>query len=139
MQLEIIKLDRIKVGERRRQDLGDLDELKTSIEEKGVIQPITVDQHTNLIAGARRLEACRQLETGTIPCIRRSTKGEIDFREIELYENIYRKDFTWLERCTAESELFNLKRESDPNWSRRQQAEETNSAHTAVNKRIELA
>jgi ParB family chromosome partitioning protein len=52
----------IRVGEQRhRRDLGDIDGLAESIGDLGLLHPITVDQHGNLGAGARRLAACKKL------------------------------------------------------------------------------
>jgi len=54
-------VDSITVGTRHRKDLGDLDALRTSIAEHGLLQPITVTQNGLLICGARRLAAVKQL------------------------------------------------------------------------------
>ncbi|GGO59847.1 hypothetical protein GCM10010910_03800 [Microbacterium nanhaiense] len=50
-------LDSIHVGNRHRTDLGDIDELAKSIDEQGLLQPITVTPEGVLICGARRLAA----------------------------------------------------------------------------------
>jgi len=54
-------VDSITVGTRHRKDLGDLEALKASIAEHGLLQPITVTQNGLLICGARRLAAVKQL------------------------------------------------------------------------------
>jgi ParB family transcriptional regulator, chromosome partitioning protein len=54
-------IDDIIVGERHRKDLGDIDWLARSISEIGLLHPITVDENGLLLAGARRLAACKQL------------------------------------------------------------------------------
>ena len=51
----------VVVGERFRRDPGDLDLLAESIREAGLLQPILVTPDNRLVAGARRLEACRDL------------------------------------------------------------------------------
>ncbi len=58
-----MRIDQIIVGERRRQaDLDDVESLAQSIREVGhLINPITVNQDGELIAGLNRLEACRLL------------------------------------------------------------------------------
>jgi ParB family chromosome partitioning protein len=56
-----------KVGERHRRDLGDVDGLAESIEDIGLLNPITVDENGLLLAGARRLAACKRLGWKTIP------------------------------------------------------------------------
>lgn len=75
---------------RFRKDLGDLTELKKSIKEVGLIHPIVIDSKGNLIAGARRLQACKEL--GIEPVYR-----IVDFdnpQQAEIDENVVRKDFT---------------------------------------------
>jgi ParB family chromosome partitioning protein len=54
-------IDSIRIGSRHRTDLGDIDVLAASIEERGLLQPITVTPDGTLVCGARRLAALRQL------------------------------------------------------------------------------
>tara|TARA_B110000046_G_scaffold33942_1_gene36517 strand:+ start:2914 stop:3852 length:939 start_codon:yes stop_codon:yes gene_type:complete len=57
-----MELTKVKdVGKRLRIDSKDIESLKESIEKIGLLQPVTVDQNGTLIAGGRRLEACKQL------------------------------------------------------------------------------
>jgi ParB family chromosome partitioning protein len=51
----------IKVGARTRKDMGDIAGLAASIAELGLLNPITVDENGHLLAGARRLAACKLL------------------------------------------------------------------------------
>ncbi|MGE5147438.1 MAG: ParB N-terminal domain-containing protein [Candidatus Eiseniibacteriota bacterium] len=57
----------ITIGERHRGDLGDIAALAASIEDIGLLNPITVDESDRLLAGARRLAACKQLGWKQIP------------------------------------------------------------------------
>jgi ParB family chromosome partitioning protein len=57
----------IVVGERHRKDLGNVDKLAASIEAVGLLHPIMIRSDNALIAGERRLEACRRLGWSTIP------------------------------------------------------------------------
>jgi len=111
-----ILISMINVGERFRENYGDIEELQDSIEKYGVIQPITIciDKSSDgffysLVAGGRRLRACTLLERGTIPAVVREIKDEADLREIELIENIHRKDLEWTERCWLEEKVVDLK------------------------------
>jgi ParB family chromosome partitioning protein len=54
-------IDSIRIGSRHRTDLGDIDVLAASIEQHGLLQPITVTPDGTLVCGARRLAALRQL------------------------------------------------------------------------------
>jgi len=102
-KLKQVAISEIIVGERFRIDYGNLDELADSITSVGLIQPITLDSEFNLLAGGRRLAAHKQIGADKISAIVREVTDELDLREIELVENIHRKDFTWSERaaCTA--------------------------------------
>jgi ParB family chromosome partitioning protein len=51
----------IRIGQRHRRDLGDIDALAASISEVGLLHPVVVTPDGRLIAGQRRLEACRSL------------------------------------------------------------------------------
>src|SRR5215468_4697967 len=57
----VLPIDQIIVGDRTRRDLGDIAGLATSIAEIGLLNPITVDENGRLLAGARRLAACKRL------------------------------------------------------------------------------
>ncbi len=59
-------LEAITVGVRHRKDLGDIDELAHSINEVGMLQPITITPDGVLVCGHRRLEAVRSLGRRTI-------------------------------------------------------------------------
>ncbi len=81
----------IKIKNRFRKDVGDLTELKRSIKEIGLLQPIVIDENNNLIAGFRRVTAFKELGIKDIKVnkikILNAIKGEYD-------ENVIRKNFT---------------------------------------------
>lgn len=54
-------VDKIRVGARHRKGVGDLEELAASISEVGLLHPPVVTSAGVLVAGARRLEACKRL------------------------------------------------------------------------------
>ena len=62
-----LPIDQIKVIARHRRDLGDVPALATSIEDVGLLNPITVTQDGRLIAGQRRLEAFKLLGRTDVP------------------------------------------------------------------------
>ena len=72
-------MSQIRVGTRIRKDNGDLAELAESIRQDGLLNPIIVRKTGNdsyrLLAGCRRLKACRMLKMTHIECIIRR-KGE---------------------------------------------------------------
>jgi len=93
-----VPLARIVIGTRRREDLGDLQSLMASIARHGLIHPIVVDDEHHLVAGQRRLEACRRLGKEVIEIRTLGSLTEAELRELELEENLHRKDLTQLER-----------------------------------------
>ena len=139
MKTKKIKISEISIGDRAREDMGNLEELQNSIKEKGLLQPISVTTGLKLLAGGRRLAACKQLEHSTIVAVIQESSGEVDEKEIELYENIHRKDFTWAERANLEQEIFDLKQSQDPNWTQKKQAELMSGSVGASNRRLQLA
>lgn len=57
----ILKIIDVKIGQRIRDDFGDMEALAESIREHGLLHPIVVDSEYNLIAGCRRLLACERI------------------------------------------------------------------------------
>lgn len=81
-----------------------MQELMSSIKEKGVIQPITVrqvDDGFELIAGERRLRACQQLGLATIPAYVFPVKDEAEMLELALIENVQREDLNPVDEARA--------------------------------------
>ncbi len=80
-----------------------VDELVSSIREKGLVQPIIVrpvGMRFEVVAGARRLEACKRLRWSRVPCIIRELSDR-DAYEIALTENVQRKTMNPVEEATA--------------------------------------
>ncbi len=88
----------VRVKERRREEFGDIEALAKSIAVYGLINPVTVDSEYNLLAGERRLRACKILKWKEIPCRLYGDLTDKERQEIELEENIRRKDLTAAER-----------------------------------------
>jgi len=85
-------------------------ELKQSIREKGIIQPITVrqiDEGFELIAGERRLIASRELGLKKIPSYILPVKSDAEMVELALIENLQREDLNPVEEAKAFQMLYN--------------------------------
>jgi hypothetical protein len=95
----------IRVGERRREDLGDIAGLAESLKKYGLLHPIIVDEDLTLIAGQRRLEAAKLLGWTEIDVRYKTDLSEKEKREIELEENLRRKDLTPYERSKVMMQL----------------------------------
>jgi ParB-like chromosome segregation protein Spo0J len=87
-------ISEIKVGKRRREDFGDIEGLAESIGEYGLFHPVVVDDKRNLIAGERRLRACKLLKWQEVPVRRYRDLSDEERLKIELEENLRRKDLT---------------------------------------------
>jgi ParB-like nuclease domain/DNA methylase len=97
-----IPIAQIKVANRFRKDLGDIKSLASSIVAVGLMHPIVIRDDNQLIAGERRLEACKMLGWKEIPVTILNIKKIIAG---ELYENLARKDFTMSERIAILEEI----------------------------------
>ena len=94
---------------RQRRDLGDLTDLAASINSIGLINPIAITRENILIAGERRLTACRDiLNWSDIPVTYIEDMTEDDLEKIELDENIQRKDLSWQDQVQAVSRFYAL-------------------------------
>lgn len=95
--LELVNIDEIIIKNRKR-SLQDISELKESIRELGLLNPITINRDMTLIAGHHRLQACKELNCHQISAIIIDA-DEIKAELMEIDENIIRRDLTALERA----------------------------------------
>lgn len=99
-----VKVANIKIGNRFRKDLGDIQTLAISVKEIGLLHPVVINQRNELIAGQRRLEAAKILGWYEVPVT------VVDLDDIikgEFHENAVRKDFTTSERVAILEEIEN--------------------------------
>ena len=86
-----------------------LEELKTSIQEVGFLQPIVVrqldDEKYELVMGERRWRAAQAVGRENIPAIVRDTKDDAMLRDA-LLENIHRANLNPLEEAAAYQQLL---------------------------------
>lgn len=81
-----------------------LEELKRSIREKGIIQPITVrrvDNAFELVAGERRLRAVFELGLPKIPAYVITVETKEEMLELALIENVQRERLNPIEQAQA--------------------------------------
>jgi ParB family chromosome partitioning protein len=109
-EIEIEKVRANPYQPRKEFNLQAMEELKQSIRENGIIQPITVrqiDDGFELIAGERRLRACIELGRQSIPAYVLSVSGEVEMMELALIENLQREDLNPVEEAEAYYMLTN--------------------------------
>ena len=110
MKLLNLKIDKIVTNSnqpRKHFDNGKMSELKDSIKNSGLLQPITVRKISNgkyeIVAGERRYRACRELGMESIPVIEMNV-GDARGYELSVLENIQRENLNPIEE--AESYLM---------------------------------
>ena len=104
-----IAISDIKVSESFREDFGDIEALAEDIDKYGLLHPVVLDTDHNLLAGRRRLRACKHLGHSEISYTYVEAATELERREIELNENLLRKDLNWPEEVALKKAIHELK------------------------------
>jgi len=152
-----IPLEKICVAPgRMRTDYGDIAALADSIHQRGLLQPIIVmylketDEY-QIVAGERRFKAMQLLNFSSAPAyVRPFTNLLLDAADIELIENLHRKQFTWQEEVKAKQLVHNMKLaqygrrlpgEQDPNkgWTIQKTAELFSESATKITQDLKVA
>jgi DNA modification methylase len=129
--MHYVKLDKVRVPDdrmRKEFDEDAHDELCMSIMKHGLLHPITLapqpDGTFALVAGERRLRAMRDLISAEqeflcggdpvpvdmVPYLHTHETESIALLEVELEENVKRKDLTAIEQVQARKKLFDLRK-----------------------------
>lgn len=110
----LIDISKIKVQDRIRKDFGNIDELAQDIKENSLLNPITVIPIENgeyqLVAGERRLRACKSLGYTNVIVNTVSVKDAEQALRMEISENENRKEFTFSERMDYAKRLEQVER-----------------------------
>ncbi|MDP6631410.1 MAG: ParB N-terminal domain-containing protein [Kiritimatiellia bacterium] len=105
-----ISVNSVVIKERVRTDVGDLTTLMDSMQKFGQMSPIVVTRKHELIAGNRRLLSARRLGWYTIDAVVVDRESPADKLEMELAENVNRKDFSPEELLMGYRRLEKLRR-----------------------------
>ena len=154
---ETVKIEEITVGERLRKDYGDLSDLDT-IATVGLIQPLVLDRDSSgqhrLLAGGRRLTWLQEHGhtevyhgVTSVPdkpgFVYSSELPEDIQREIELYENICRKQMVWQERVLAIAEIHEIKKRraalDSEHWGQAETGAEVGLTYSSVSYALTVA
>jgi len=125
--VQLIPIEAIDSENRMRKQYENIVELADSIQEHGLIHPVVVVETTpegteersfKLIVGGRRLRAYIHLvEQGSLDHVYIEARvwprelTALEFRQIELSENIDREDMTWQEEVSIKAEIHKLELE----------------------------
>jgi DNA modification methylase len=157
--MQAIEIAKVVVAERQRQKIGgkDLQDLKDSIRQIGLIQAPVLTASHQLVVGERRLRAMTELHqeghqftyTGQpvpVDHIPFTAIEDLDFAalsEIEFAENIFRVDLSWQEKTLAQQKLHLLRKADNPKQSVSETAREietrTGGEQNRNTVRLELA
>lgn len=119
MEFEQVALSELKTDEENPNKMKkeQLESLKSSIEEYGNLQPIVIDQHSNIIDGHHRYLAYKELKKETISAIRIQIDSDSDKRIIRQTMNKLRgthdpkkdaEEFLKILKANEESKLFKI-------------------------------
>lgn len=89
-----VPIQDIIIKDRVRTELGDLKPLMESLRDHGQLNPITLSRENELIAGHRRTLAARELGWMYIEASIVDKTTEAEKLQLELEENVHRKDFS---------------------------------------------
>ena len=106
MQLPI---EDIKIKKRIRKDFGDLTSLIDSLRSHGLMNPVVITKNNELIAGHRRIASAKVLGWKSIDVMVLDKISELEKLELEIEENVARKDFSADELEDARERLEALK------------------------------
>lgn len=149
MNLMRISTEAIHIGEnRQRKDLGDLNDLQASIQANGQLQPIVIKRLSAepgnylgdylLVAGERRLRACRNLNIRVL-AIDFGDLSPLQQQIIELEENVKRKDLSWQERADAIRKIHDLHVAENPAWTQTDTAKQLGVTQESISQHLTVA
>lgn len=96
MQTTTINIDEIKLNSEYLRTETDVDTLKSSIENIGLINPLTINKENELLAGARRYTALKELGITEVP-VHVVDRQSLEQELISIDENLVRKPLDKLE------------------------------------------
>lgn len=125
---------------RQRRELRDIESLADSIRARGLINPILIARDSfELIAGERRLAACRALGWTHITCQYQDEIDPIELHLLELEENTKRSNLTWKEEVEAVEAYHNLQKQRNPDWTQEATAKALNQRRETISEQLSVA
>ncbi len=137
-----ILIDSIVVNrtERQRKELTNVPVLADSIKRVGLIHPVVIRRDDNsLVAGERRLEACRSLGHTHINAQFLDELDQLTAHAVELEENIKREALPWQDECKAVAEYHALRAAQEDEWSQSKTGSALVMSQEVVSEKIKVA
>ncbi|MCS6767718.1 MAG: ParB/RepB/Spo0J family partition protein [Candidatus Nitrosocaldus sp.] len=103
VEIKLIRASKYSIRHSTELEISKIRELASSIQQHGLLQPILVrpvEDELEVVAGHRRLQACKSLRWRTIPCIIKELNDKEAY-EIQLVENIQRQTLDPIEEAEA--------------------------------------
>ena len=112
----MIDIESIKVTERARKEMGDLDGLENNLKESGLIAPIAVKDNKDgtytLLAGERRFTVLKRNGVTEVPArICPDDLTALQMNVIEKSDTFFRKDMTWYELDKLTLEIHRMQQQ----------------------------
>lgn len=104
----IVDIKKVIIKDRIRKDFGNIQELAEDIKANGLINPPVVNKEYELLAGERRLRACKELGWKQIEVRMMDTRDAEHELNVEISENDVRKGFTKSERVDYMKRLLRI-------------------------------
>lgn len=137
--LQFVPTSKIRIPKRTRTEFGDMEGLVDSVRDKGIVQPLTLNERYELVAGERRYRAAKEAGLKEIPCLVRPGADKLDAMEVELIENIFREDFTYIERAQHIKRMHDYCSSKNIDWSGRKLAKLLNRSPMSVQRDLKIA
>jgi ParB/RepB/Spo0J family partition protein len=107
-------IDELKQHPRNTETFRDLtgeefEELKASISDHGIIEPVIVNQDGIIICGHQRVRACRELGINDVPVVVREVVSDEEHETLLIEENLRRRQLTVSETARAVKRLYELR------------------------------
>lgn len=127
--------------QRQRRTVGSVQDLADSIKRIGVLNPITITRENCLIAGERRLEACRLLGGDfKIPVRYLDELDPLELQLIELDENLRRSELSWADQVRAVASMHQILKQKNPDgWTQEDTAKYLGHSFAYISKSLAVA
>lgn len=127
----IVDIKKVIIKDRIRKDFGNIQELAEDIKANGLINPPVVNKEYELLAGERRLRACKELGWKQIEVRMMDTRDAEHELNVEISENENRKEFSKAERVDYMKRLLRIEQAK----AKERQGERTSVENNAEVKR----
>lgn len=129
----------VKRDERQRRKVEIDKRLADSIRQRGLFNPITVTREMVLIAGERRLEACRSIDPEYQIAVQFIDDLDHESQIMEYEENVVRLDLHWTENVMAIHQIHSLMVKRDKQWRKSQTGFKVGYSQQHVSKCLSVA